>query len=180
MKKSKTVRILCMVLALLLVSQFAVTAMAATSSTWSDGAFSYYVSTAMVNSNAVREQMAEATTTITHTQWNTTYMDGYYDMTVDEYWNWFFKEFGNDIIHTAAKDGYDYYYEENNLYLQDAVGGIPSSEQSGQYYVLADSKNYKINSTLYRDDGSGYAVYIVDTVYAPYDIYPDATGYRAA
>ena len=179
MKTRKSFRILCALLSLLLVSQFAVTALAATSSTWSDGIATYYMFTAMVSSTAARSQMAKSTTTIAHTQWaGNTLMDGYYDVTVDE--RWISKEYGNTVISTAAKDGYDDKYAESNLYLPDAIGGIATEEPSGQYCVLADTKNYKINYTVYRDDGSGYEAYFVDTVYAPYDIYEAATGYRAA
>lgn len=172
MKKSKTVRILCMALALLLVSQFAVTAFAATSSTWPDNGDTCFMETTWINSSSSRSNAAISTTTISHTRWYTTYMDGYYDMASDERWQ--DMEYGNTVISTAAMDNYDQYYQENNLYLQDAVGGIPDTAQSGNYYVRADTACHLINYTVYRNDIAEY----VNAVYAPYDIYEAATGYR--
>ena len=176
MKKSKTVRILCMALALLLISQFAVTAFAATSSSWLQDGYWHYMETYRSGTNRTRSNGAVSTTSFYHDSGTVTQLVGYTDMYCYE--NWQGMDYGDIVITTAAKDGYSYTYTKRNVEL-DGGFEIPAYEPSGNYKAVANSFCHEISYVVYRDEGWGYTNYMAGTVYAPYDV-DDFYSYRLA
>ena len=176
MKTRKSIRILCAMLSLLLVSQFIVTVLAATSSTWSDGSATYYLETYLFRSDRTRSNGAVSTTTVYHSSVDDTLVNGCFDMYCYE--NWQGMDYGDIVLTTAAKDGYDNVHTMSDVLMQKTIR-IPSTSPTGNYKVLANSICHEINYVVYQDDGWGYTNYMADTVYAPYNV-GDFTGYRTA
>lgn len=177
MKTRKSFRILCALLSLLLVSQFAVTAMAATSSSWLQNGYWHYMETYRTGTNRTRSNGAVSNIKFYHSSGTVTQLFGYVDMVCEEKWNEM--DHGDRVLTTAAMDGYDNVYTKSNVELDGSIE-VFAYEPNGYYKAVADSICHEISYVVYRDEGWGYTNYMTDTVYAPYDVSSYLTGYRAA
>ena len=180
MKTRKSFRILCALLSLLLVSQFAVTAFAAVSAPWDQYDQRLFMVTTP-NPSAVRykSNVTIDRTSVNHSYGNLTDMSGYYDLEHSEMWAHTLV-YGGDVVSTAAMDGYDDTHTMNNAEMYDTYGGIPEWEPTGNYKIKTAVLCRPIAYSIFEiiDPNTSVEIYVGEAL-APYDFSNEITGYSA-
>ena len=177
MKERKTVRMFCLLLSLLLVSQFAVTAFAATTTPWTDSeGYENYGVLTRTGTSAIN--IWETSPSVTHTQGTDTSLNCHMvqihyttDFGMDSYWGNFQPVLAAEQLSNTFIDGIE-------LHPIQHYHKIPANAPSGTYQLQAELKCYAGIWEVYRIEFDYPNIVASGVVNAPYAPSGNCTAYR--